>query len=102
MLNTTDITRQSKILLAVFISIPIALSLTMSSPAIAVRDNYDHNQSLVGADFHGKDLTSAVFTKANCQAADFSSAILRNANIEDANFIEANLEGADLRMVLAT
>mmetsp|Transcript_15532 Transcript_15532/g.41766 ORF Transcript_15532/g.41766 Transcript_15532/m.41766 type:complete len:239 (-) Transcript_15532:678-1394(-) len=64
--------------------------------------NYDHNQSLMGADFANQDLTGAIFTKANCQGAGFRNAVLRNANIEDANMIEAKLDGADLRNAFAT
>lgn len=56
---------------------------------------------LVGADFSGKDLTDASFTKANLRGADLSHTNLQGvsffgANLEKANLEEANLANATL------
>lgn len=53
-------------------------------------------ESLIGADFSGKDLRDAEFTKANLRQSNFSHADLRGVSFFAANLEEANLEGANL------
>ncbi|KAA8498411.1 Pentapeptide repeat protein Rfr32 [Porphyridium purpureum] len=78
------------------------LMKTLKPAHAAEVQNYDHNQSLQNEDFSGRDLQSAVFTKANAQGASFKNADLRKANLEYANLMECDLEGADLTYALAT
>lgn len=53
-------------------------------------------ESLIGADFSGKDLRDSEFTKANLRQSNFSHADLRGVSFFAANLEEANLEGANL------
>jgi uncharacterized protein YjbI with pentapeptide repeats len=63
-------------------------------PALAL----DYNREiLVGADFSGKDLTDAQFTKANLRSSNFSNANVQGVRFFAANMEEANFEGANLR-----
>ncbi len=65
-----------------------------SGPALAL----DYNrESLVGADFSGKVLTDASFTKANMRESNLSHSDLRGVSFFATNLEAANLEGADLR-----
>uniref|UniRef100_A0A7S0G8P3 Pentapeptide repeat-containing protein n=1 Tax=Rhodosorus marinus TaxID=101924 RepID=A0A7S0G8P3_9RHOD len=75
----------------------------LAAPVIAGEVlNYDHNQSLGGADFTDRqDLVGAIFTKANCQSAIFKNANLTNANVEDANFTDADFTSAKLTNAFA-
>lgn len=56
---------------------------------------FDHDQTLVGADFSGrKDLVGAIFSKSNATRSNFSNADLRNAQLDDTVLIEATLDNA--------
>lgn len=46
---------------------------------------FDHDKTLSGADFAGRSLQGAIFTKANCKGANFAGADLTNAQMDDAN-----------------
>jgi hypothetical protein len=64
------------------------------------RDNalvFDHDQTLVGADFAGRtDLMNAIFSKSNCTRANFAGANLKNAQLDDTVLIEAVLDDAGI------
>jgi uncharacterized protein YjbI with pentapeptide repeats len=63
-------------------------------PAAAV----DYNREfLVNADFSGKVLTDASFTKANMRSANLSGSNLQGVSFFGANLEGANLEGTNLR-----
>lgn len=63
------------------------------SPAFAVQYN---KEILVGADFSGKVLTDASFTKANLRNSNLSHTDLRGVSFFGANLEAANLEAANL------
>lgn len=47
---------------------------------------FDHDQSLVGANFSNRsDLRGAIFSKSNCKFASFEGSDLTNAQLDDAN-----------------
>lgn len=47
---------------------------------------FDHDQSLVGANFSNRsDLRGAIFSKSNCKSASFEASDLTNAQLDDAN-----------------
>ncbi len=65
-----------------------AVLLMQSSPFLANAADvaiYDHDKTLAGADFSGRDLRGAIFTKASCAGANFKGAILDGAQLDDAN-----------------
>jgi uncharacterized protein YjbI with pentapeptide repeats len=66
----------------------------IATPVLAL----DYNrESLVGADFSGRDLTDASFTKANLRSSNLSYTDLHGVSFFSANLESANLEGANLR-----
>jgi Pentapeptide repeats (8 copies) len=68
-----------------------------SSPARAI----DYKQeNLTNADFAGKDLRDANFTKANLYHSNLSHANLVGVRFFAANLEGANLEGADLQLTV--
>lgn len=72
-------------------------SVLLAAPVVHAQNIlvYDHDQTLVGADFSGrKDLVGAIFTKSNATRATFAGADLRNAQLDDTILIEATLDGA--------
>ena len=70
-----------------------ALSFVNASPALAL----DYNkESLVNADFSGRDLTDSSFTKANLRNSNLSNTNLQGVSFFAANLESANLEGANL------
>jgi len=71
----------------------ITASLGLMPKALAL----DYNrESLIGANFSGRDLTDSSFTKANLRNSNFSHANLRGVSFFAANLESANFEGADL------
>lgn len=64
-------------------------------PAIALAVDYNR-EFLVNADFSGKDLTDASFTKANMRSSNLSHTNLQGVSFFGANLEDANLEGANL------
>lgn len=76
------------------IAITIGLTCIYAPSATAV----DYNREfLVNADFSGKVLTDASFTKANMRSANLSGSDLQGVSFFGANLEGANLEGANLR-----
>jgi len=77
----------------IFGAIPFGIAMLNATPALAV----DYNrESLVGADFSGRVLTDASFTKANLRSSNLSHANLYGVSFFSANLESANLEGANL------
>ena len=72
------------------------ISLWIMSPLPVLADDYNRD-SLVGANFSGKDLTDSSFTKANLRGSNFSHSDLHGVSFFGANLEGANFEGADLR-----
>lgn len=71
--------------------INVALSPTWAQDILV----FDHDQTLVGADFSGrKDLVGAIFSKSNATRSNFSNADLHNAQLDDTVLIEAVLDNA--------
>lgn len=57
----------------------------------------DYNkESLINADFSGRDLTDSSFTKANLRNTNLSNSNLQGVSFFAANLDSANLEGANL------
>lgn len=64
-----------------------------ASPALAL----DYNkESLVNADFSGRDLKDSSFTKANLRGSNLSHTDLQGVSFFAANLESVNLEGANL------
>ncbi|WP_439341154.1 pentapeptide repeat-containing protein [Vacuolonema iberomarrocanum] len=55
-----------------------------------------NKETLIDADFSGKDLTDSSFTKALLRRTNFSGANLSGVSFFGANLEDANLEGANL------
>jgi Pentapeptide repeats (8 copies) len=83
--------------LSLLISMSLWLPGWLASPAWAL----DYKQeNLINADFSGKDLRDANFTKANLYHSNLSHANLVGVRFFAANLEGANLEGADLQLTV--
>lgn len=81
-------------LATVLLAVAMGLNCLYIPSAAAV----DYNREfLVNADFSGKVLTDASFTKANMRSANLSGSDLQGVSFFGANLEDANLEGANLR-----
>jgi uncharacterized protein YjbI with pentapeptide repeats len=74
----------------------LLMAIWGAAPEAALALDYNR-ESLVGADFAGKVLTDASFTKANMRESNLSHTDLRGVSFFATNLEAANLEGADLR-----
>lgn len=66
----------------------LSTTLLTTTPALAAENPlvFDHDQTLVNADFsHRSDLRGAIFSKANCKGANFEGSDLTNAQLDDIN-----------------
>lgn len=93
-LQWRSLTQNSYRVGGLFLVIAIGLNCLAVPSASAV----DYNREfLVNADFSGKVLTDASFTKANMRGANLSQSDLQGVSFFGANLEGANLEGANLR-----